>query len=231
LTKAGFAIPAAAHIELIHGGRTHYCYPAEVCLPVLEYYAFDAGVNCQTEARDNFRLLAGSKLRELIYSQLGYDPTGRNANRFDKWHERIALNYQSAPKGYFHVFNEAHTIIYELVQAGAPIGDKMVVDISVGQHWGKHWAENSLDASYGPRQKYPHHYPDSHPQSKSNPQDSWCYPLSALGHYREWLQDSYIEGGKFSSYLRGKVSRGEIPPSVAQLAIKAVVPPQIEGAA
>jgi hypothetical protein len=91
--------------------------------------------------------LAGSKLRELIYSQLGYDPTGKLADRFKNWHDRIAINYQSAPKGFFHVFNEAHTIIYELIQAGARIGEKFVVDISIGQHWSKYWAENSLDGA------------------------------------------------------------------------------------
>jgi hypothetical protein len=192
-------------------------------------YAFDAGVNCQPEARDNFRLLAGSKLRELIYSQLGYDPTGKLADRFKNWHDRIAINYQSAPKGYFHVFNEAHTIIYELIQAGARIGEKFVVDISIGQHWSKYWAENSLDGEYGERCTYPHRYPDTHPQAKSNPQESWCYPLASLGAFRTWLQDTYIEGGKFSSYLKGKVSRGEIPPSVAQLAISTLIPLQIEG--
>ena len=229
LTKAGFAIPLAAHIELTHAGRTHYCYPAEVCLAVLEYYAFDAGANCQPEARDNFRLLAGSKLRELIFSQLGYDPSGKDPRRFEKWHERIGLNYQSAPKGYFHVFNEAHTIIYELAQAGAPIGEKMVVDISIGQHWSAYWVANTLDDVFGARARYPHNYPNSHPQAKANPHDSWCYPLASLGRYREWLQDTYIEGGKFSAYLKGKVARNELPPSVAQLAISVIVPPQIEG--
>src|SRR3984957_2030962 len=86
------------HIEIRHKSKTHFCYPADVCLAVLEYYAFDAGANCQTQARDNFRILAGSKLRELIYSQVGYDPTRVNTKRFEKWHERIAINYQSAPK-------------------------------------------------------------------------------------------------------------------------------------
>jgi len=228
LAKAGANAPVA-HYEITHQGRKHYCYPAEVCLAVLEYYAFDAGANLQEQARDNFRLLAGSKLRELIYSHVGYDPSG--AKKFDKWHERIALNYQSAPKGFFHVFNEAHTIIYELIMAGAQIGEKFVVDISIGQHWSRYWDENNLVEVYGERAKYPHCYPESHPQSKSNPQESWCYPLKALGHYREWLQDVYIEGGKFASYLKGKVAKGELPPSVAQLAIKAFVPPQIEGPA
>jgi hypothetical protein len=228
LAKSGFDTPTA-HIEIVHNGRVHFCYPAEVCLAVLEYYAFDAGANCQPEARDNFRLLAGSKLRELIYSQLGYDPTGRNVDRFRHWHDRIALNYQSAPKGYFHVFNEAHTIIYELIQAGAKIGDKFVVDISIGQHWSKFWTDNHLERLYGDRCTYPHCYPDTHPQAKSNPQESRCYPLASLGRFREWLQDTYIEGGKFSTYLNGKVTRGELPPSVAQLAISTMVPPQIEG--
>jgi hypothetical protein len=224
LAKAGYTA-AAAHVEVMHGVQVHYCYPAEVCLAVLEYYAFDAGANCQPEARDNFRLLAGSKLREMIFRQVGYDPTG--SKKFDKWHERIAQNFQSAPKGFFHVFNEAHTVIYELIMAGADIGDRNVVDISIGQHWSKHWCDHGLEGIFGEREKYPHHYPDSHPQSKSNPQESWCYPLAALGPYREWLQDIYIEGGKFSNYLKGKVSKGEIPPSVAQLAITALVTPQI----
>jgi hypothetical protein len=228
LAKIGYSANAA-HMEIVHAGRTHYCYPVEICLAVLEYYAFDAGANCQEPARDNFRLLAGSKLRELIYSQLGYDPDGRLSDRFKNWHDRIALNYQSAPRGFFHVFNEAHTIIYELIQAGAPIGDKFVVDISIGQHWSKHWSDNDLADEYGERCKYPHCYPDTHPQAKSNPQESWCYPLASLGYYRTWLQDEYVEGGKFKNYLSGKVSRGELPPSVAQLAIATLAPIQIAG--
>lgn len=218
LDKIGANV-SAAHFEVLHKGTTHYCYPVEVCLSVLEYYAFDAGANCQPEARDNFRILAGSKLRELIYSHVGYDPTGLRQDRFEKWHERLALNYQSAPRGYFHVFNEAHTIIYELIQAGADVGEKFVVDISIGQHWSRHWDNKKLSERHGCRTRWRHRYPDSHPQSKSNPQMSWCYPLSALGAYRQWLQDEYIEGGKFRGYLRSKVKSGDLPPSTAHLAI------------
>ena len=151
LRKIGVAYPSA-HIEVMHRGTVNYCYPADVCLAVLEYYAFDAGANCQPQARDNFRILAGSKLRDLIYTQVGYDPTRVNTKRFEKWHERIAINYQSAPKGYFHVFNEAHTVIYELIQAGADIGEHFVVDISIGHHWSKYWSDNELDQAFGGRQ-------------------------------------------------------------------------------
>ena len=173
-------------------------------------------------ARNNYRLLAGKALQEMIYSQVGYDPTGVNTGKFQKWHERIELNHQSAPRGFFSVFNEAHTIIYEMIQAGADVGEKTVVDISIGQHWSKYWDEKGLATEYGERIRYPHRYPESHPQKYSNPQEAWCYPLAALGAYREWLQNEYIEGGKFAKYIDGKVKKNALPPSVAQLAIAAV---------
>lgn len=61
LAKANLSAKSA-HVEISHRGRSYFCYPAEICLAVLEYYAFDAGANLQEKARDNFRLLAGSKL-------------------------------------------------------------------------------------------------------------------------------------------------------------------------
>ena len=230
LESAGFTADAA-HIETMYEGRVHYCYPAEVCLAVLEYYAFDAGSNVQPEARSNFRLLAGSKLREMIYAQVGYYPAGQSTDKFRRWHERIELNHQSAPAGFFNVFNEAHTVIYELIMAGADIGEKFVPDISIGIAWSKAWEAGSFDAKYGVRQKYPLAYPDDHPQSKSNPQIAWCYPVDALGEYRRWLQEEYIERGKFAKYLSSKVKDGQLPPSVAQLAIDRVTPKQIASAA
>jgi hypothetical protein len=189
-------------------------------LAVLEFYAFDAP-KPREAARNNYRILAGKALQELIYSQVGYDPNGR-AEPLRKWHERIALNHQSAPKGYFSIFNEAHTVIYELIMAGAQIGEKVVPDISIGSCWADHWKKENLSSKYGDRNKFPHRYPDDHPQSKSNPQTANCYPLEALGEYRRWLQDDYLEGGKFAGYLAGK--RQDIPPSIAQLAIERLAP-------
>jgi hypothetical protein len=46
------------HVELTRRGVTHFCYPADICLAILEYYAFDAGSRISETARDNFRLLA-----------------------------------------------------------------------------------------------------------------------------------------------------------------------------
>ena len=223
LKKVGLTADRA-HIEVPHKGIIHYCYPAEICLAALEYYAFDAGTNCKPEARDNFRILAGSKLRELIYSQVGYDPSGTQSEPLRKWHQRIALNFQSAPRGFFSIFNEAHTVIYELIMAGANVGESVVPDISIGSHWGRHWDKNNLGNHFGGRTKFPHRYPYDHPQAQSNPQIANCYPLDALGEYRRWLQDDYLDGGKFAGYLKSK--KKDISPSVAQLALARLSPPQ-----
>lgn len=216
----------APYIEVFDGVQLIHAFPDVVCLAVLEYYAFDAE-KPREAARKNFRVLAGKALRDFIYSQVGYDPSGKNSKKFDKWHERIALNWQAAPRGFFHVFNEAHTIIYELIMAGADIGEKFVVDISIGTHWSEYWVQSELSNLFGERLKYPHNYPDSHPQSKSNPQNSWCYPVAALGQYREWVQDAYLEGGKFKAYLNSKIKKGDLPPSVASLALTALTPKQL----
>ena len=48
----------APHVEVTRRGLTHFCYPADICLAILEYYAFEAGSNISETARDNFRLLA-----------------------------------------------------------------------------------------------------------------------------------------------------------------------------
>ena len=118
-------------------------------------------------------------------------------------------------------------MLQPLSRAGAEIDERFVVDISIGQHWSRFWDENGLAETYDVRRKYPHRYPDSHPQSKSNPQESWCYPLSALGEFRRWLQEEYLEGGKFATYLKGKVSGGSLPPSFAELALDALVQKRI----
>jgi len=227
LLKSGFEADVP-HFEIPHKNTIHHCYPCEICLAVLEYYAFDAEQNCQDEARHNFRRLAGSKLRDLIYAQVGYTSTPNGPDKFAKWLERVELNYKSAPNGYFSVFNEAHTIIYEMIDSGIIVDEKTVVDISIGKHWGQYWEENALGIQYGDRRRWPHRFPTNHPQSKSNPQDAWCYPNKALGEYRDWLQASYLEGGKFRNYLLRKISRGDISRTSALLALERMVPAQIE---
>ena len=94
-------------------------------------------------------------------------------------------------------------------------------DISVGQHWGRHWIFINGDDKYGPRSKYNHNYPDYFPQAASNPQEPWCYPEEALGEFRRWFRETYINGGKFKNYVEGKAKDKKLPVSFAQLAVLA----------
>lgn len=203
------------------GNATFYAYPDEVCLAVLEYYAFEStGNNKETPIR-NFRALAGHALREFIYVHLGYDPNTNVPQEWRQFHDRVSLVYNAVPSGYFGIFKEIAEMIVTLGQAGIHIDDSFVPDISVGQHWSKHWVANEFDVHFAQRTKFDHNYPEYFPQSPSNPQEAWCYPEAALGEFRRWFRETYIGEGAFEKYLLQKVAQKALPPSFAQLAIAA----------
>jgi hypothetical protein len=93
--------------------------------------------------------------------------------------------------------------------------------ISVGQAWSRHWDENGFDLQYGDRVKWDHNYPEYFKQALSNPQQAWCYPEMALGEFRRWMREYYIQGGKFAKYINSKIQQKQLPASFAQLVISA----------
>ncbi|MCI8210783.1 hypothetical protein AUC61_14695 [Pseudomonas sp. S25] len=196
-----------------------HAYPDGVCLAFLEYYAFEAGINKKEEALMNFRLLAGKALRDFIYTQVGYDPENHVPAQWKQFHDRMSLVYNAAPAGYFGVFKEIADMVLHLGQSGLHIDSSFVPDISVGQHWGRYWKDGSLENQFGERKKFAHNYPEYFPQALSNPQESNCYPESALGEFRRWFRETYIGQGKFETYLKGKAKDKSLPVSFAQLAI------------
>jgi hypothetical protein len=220
LTSRGlsFARPCEA---IKKGAAIVYAYPDEFCLAVLEYYAFEAGGNTKERAITNFRKLAGYALREFIYTSVGYDPNTNVPTIWRQFLDRVSLVHDSVPKGYFGIFLEISQMIVTLGQAGVPIDDSFVPDISVGQHWAKHWSAQNFDWNFGERIKFEHNYPEYFSQSPSNPQPAWCYPEAALGEFRRWFRENYIGEGKFEKYLLQKVSEKKLPVSFAQLAIAA----------
>lgn len=220
LRQRGIQTAEKPYITLDQRSGVFFAYPDFVCLAILEYYAFEADTH-QPEARRNFRLLAGAALREFIYKEVGYDPTNSVPDAWKQFHDRVSLTYSKLPKGHFGIFKEMADMIVTLGQKGLHIDNKFVPDISVGMHWSKYWTTNDLSAQFGERIKWEHNYPDYFPQARSNPQDSWCYPESALGEFRRWLRDIYIGEGKFRKYITGQVEKRELPVSFAQLAIAA----------
>lgn len=221
LTSHSIEIPTEPYVAINQRSGFFYAYSDAVCLAVLEYYSFDAGNNIKEQAQKNYRLLAGKGLRDLIYTQVGYDPRNAIPDIWKQFHDRVSLTYNSVPHGYFGIFKEMSDMIVTLGQSGIQIDSKFVPDISVGQAWAKYWKAQNLDQKYGERIKYEHNYPGYFKQALSNPQDANCYPEVALGEFRRWLREEYIDGGKFKNYLESKVKDKTFPVSFAQLAISA----------
>lgn len=193
----------------------------DACTAILEYYAFDAATDSNTSAIRNYRILAGSGFQRFVYAQVGYDPNSNVPQAWQQFHDRVSLNYNAVPGGYFSVFKEIADLIVTLGQAGLHIDSTFVPDISVGRTWSDHWNKNGLSTTYGDRLQYEHNYPEYFPQATSNPQVPWCYPEAALGEFRRWFREIYIGEGKFKNYLNNQAKTKTLPPSFAQLAIQA----------
>jgi len=229
LQACSVPVPKHPYIEIKqHDGLPFHAYSDVICLAVLEYYAFDAGSAVREQALKSYRVLAGKALHDYIYTNVGYDPNHNVPAAWQQFHARVSLNYNSVPTGYFGIFKEIADMIVTLGEAGLHIDSSFVPDISVGNTWGRHWADNNHDGRYGTRVRWEHYYPEVFPQSKSNPQDAWCYPEAALPEFRRWFREQYVGEGKFSKYINGKIKTKELPPTFAQLVTKAY---NLDGAA
>lgn len=184
------------------GGASH-AYSDSVCMAILEYYAFDASQTDNLVAQQNYRTMARRTLRDFIYRSIGIDPSNPVTGAWKCFQERITLN-DKLPAGYFSVFREMVDITVPLINAGYELNPKNVIDISVGARWANHWRRNKLNEKYGEMAKHPHTYPDWFPQSKAGPQPANIFPEDALGEFRRWMREDYIQNG-LPDYLSGKV--------------------------
>lgn len=212
-------------IELRVAGNNVHAYTDDVCMIILEYYAFEAeqvATDPNYTALNNYRTLARSALRFVIYRLTGYDPQKRIPEAWRQFHDRLVLNI--VPRGYFSVFREMSDIVLAAIQSGLTVDSHTVPDISVGMAWSKYWEEKGFESKIGERTRYAHNYPDYFPQAPSNPQMAWAYPVAALGEFRKWIFDTYIRT-QFPKYLQGKVKKGDVLPSMAELILAAVDTP------
>lgn len=188
-------------------------FTEDICMLILEYYAFEVATPTEA-AQSNYRRLARAGLRLFVYSSLGYDPSVRIADIWREFHDRLTLH--PAPHGHFSVFAELSAFLMAAIRRGLRLDHRTVPDISVGKLWADHWQSNNLEAIYGSRTQVLHNYPDYFPQSKSNPQLIWVYPVGALGDFRSWLENSYVPN-QFPSYLQRKVKDGLLEGAAARL--------------
>lgn len=89
LSSHGLEAPTSLFVPIQQRSGIFHAYTDAVCLAVLEYYAFDAGTNVKPTAKKNYRLLAGKALRDLIYTQVGYDPSNNVPDAWRQFHDRV----------------------------------------------------------------------------------------------------------------------------------------------
>ena len=205
------------YIQINSDGKTMYAYTEPVCLAILEYYAFDAKKPSRI-AQNSFRLLSKAGFRVYVYGHTGYKPDHTQLDSWKHFHDRIDLVSKEVPSGYFCVFREISGMIVSLIRNDIIVNDKIIPDISVGQHWSKFWTSNKLDEKYGKRINYKHNYPEYYPQSKSNPQPAKAYPDEALALFRRWFEDTYLVS-KFPTYMLNKVKAKALPKESAEYLI------------
>lgn len=192
-------------------GEQINAFPDDVCMAILEYYAFEAERYCTDSARRHYRLLARKSFRDFIYKQCGYDPATAVPALWQPFHDRVSLLHNTVPAGYFGVFHATQDLFVTLGQNGIHSDKSFLPDISVGIAWAIHWKRIKGDEQFGVRVRYDHNYPASYPQSESNPQEPWAYPEMALGEFSRWFRENYIAEGKLETYLKGRSSKKPLP--------------------
>lgn len=213
-------------IEVEVGGRKTYAYTEPVCLAILEYYAFDAKKKSDV-AQNSFRTLSKAGFRVFVYQYTGYKPQHQHLDSWKHFHDRIDLVYNKVPKGYYCMFREIAGMIVSLIRQNILVNDKIIPDISVGQHWAKYWKSGGFDAKFGNRVEYSHNYPDYYPQSKSNPQPAKAYPNESLHIFRQWFEETYLIS-KFPKYILNQSKQGKIELNIANKAIDSVSLPMLD---
>jgi len=100
-------------LETLEDSQKVHAYTDDVCMAVLEYYAFEAVQSSNQIALTNYRILARQTLRTFIYKSVGYDPNNQIPDSWKHYHDRVTLN--DLPQGYFSVFREiADIVVYAI---------------------------------------------------------------------------------------------------------------------
>ncbi len=207
-------IPISDLVQVIKGGEPHlqgtWVHP-------------DVAIHLAQWCSPKFAVQVNKFIREWMQ---GENPLQKALSQWQFYIDRASLVNNSVPQNYFSVFKEAAPLMVTLIQSGVLVDDKTVPDISIGSHWATYWKKQELALDHGEPTNYLHFYPESYPQSVSNPQSVKAYPLSALSDFRIWLEGIYLPE-KFPKYMLSKQKQGHIEAGTANKLIDAFSPKRI----
>ena len=213
--SADIGIPITEIVQVIKGGD-----------PQLQgtWVHPDVAIHLAQWCSPKFAVQVNKFIREWMQ---GENPLQKALNQLQFYIDRASLVNNSVPQNYFSVFKEAAPLMVTLIQSGVLVDDKTVPDISIGSHWATYWKKQELALDHGEPTNYLHFYPESYPQSVSNPQSVKAYPLSALSDFRIWLEGIYLPE-KFPKYMLFKQKQGHIEAVTANKLIDAFSPKRIK---
>lgn len=179
---------ADLHTAIKVRGITYHAIPADFCMAVLEYYAFESRSDAET-ARDNFRNLAAQSLKEFIYKRTGYKATGALPAHL----VRYTKNRSKIPYTHFSMLNEITlSLIAPLEEAGYTLPENLVPDISEGKLFCK-WLRENRGIEPGDFPMYNHEYPDGRVYPAK------LYPVEYLEDFRKHFHEVWLtqKAGKY----------------------------------
>jgi len=222
LATFGYSEPTL-YLKAMNMGIEVNAYVPQVCVAILEYYAFNVS-NPNPNVTNFYRSLVGVSFQEMIYRAVGYDPRQSLPIVWQQYTDRVSILADSVPDGYFSIFKETAGLLVDLINNGVPVGPSIMPDGSVGIGWAGHWNKIDGDSKFGQPIRYQHNFPNYFPQAKSNPQTPRAYPETALPEFRRWFREEYLPI-KYPKYILGL--KGKVSSDTAAKAIEAITGKQI----
>ncbi|HCR2981069.1 TPA: hypothetical protein ON183_005599 [Serratia marcescens] len=169
------------HKEIRVKGTVYHAIPADICMAVLEYFAFDSKSQSDI-ARDNYRNLATQSLKEFIYKRTGYKATGALPAHL----ARYTKNRAKIPYTHFSMLNEITlSLIAPLEEAGYTLPDNLIPDISEGRMFCA-WLRKNRNVEPKNFPRYKHEYLDGRVV------DACLYPIEFMDDFRRHFHEEWL---------------------------------------
>lgn len=170
------------HTPIKVRGITHHAIPADYCMAILEYYAFESRSDADV-AKDNYRNLATQSLKEFIYKRTGYKATGALPAHLT----RYVLNRAKIPYTHFSMLNEITlNLIAPLEEAGYTLPEKLLPDASEGRIFCG-WLRKEKGVEPNDFPTYEHEFPDGRIVKGVK-----LYPVEYLDDFRKHFHEVWL---------------------------------------
>ncbi|MGI2206898.1 hypothetical protein ACROAD_01305 [Shewanella baltica] len=181
ITKHGGKPTEYLHKPINVRGVVNHAIPANICMAVLEYYAFESSPLSEI-AQQNFRNLASQSLKEFIYQRTGYKATGALPLHL----ARYIKNRAKIPYTHFSMLNEITlNLIAPLEEAGYTLPDSIIPDISEGKMFCA-WLRKHRNVEPKAFPRYQHEYIDGRVV------DACLYPVEYMDDFRKHFHEVWL---------------------------------------